>query len=57
MRVFEVDGPYHQGRGAADDRRDRDLGRCGWRVLRLSAELVAADLGEAVARVRDALRG
>lgn len=54
-RVIEVDGAYHQGRGAADERRDRDLGRCGWRVVRLPAELVSADIGEAVARVRVAL--
>ncbi len=55
--VIEVDGPCHQSRGAADQRRDRDLGRCGWRVVRLPAELVAADIGEAVARVRVALGG
>lgn len=55
MRVFEVDGEYHANRRAADARRDRELIRRGWRVLRLPAELVAQDLGETVARVRAAL--
>ncbi|MBK7582512.1 MAG: DUF559 domain-containing protein [Myxococcales bacterium] len=55
--VIEVDGAYHAARRAADARRDRELGRRGWRVLRLPAELVAQDLGEAVARVRAALGG
>jgi very-short-patch-repair endonuclease len=55
--VIEVDGAYHARRRAADARRDRELGRRGWRVLRLPAELVAEDLGEAVARVRAALGG
>ncbi|MBE7481620.1 MAG: DUF559 domain-containing protein [Polyangiaceae bacterium] len=53
--VIEVDGAYHASRRAADARRDRELGRRGWRVLRLPAELVARDLGEAVARVRAVL--
>lgn len=55
--VIEVDGPYHAARAAADARRDRELGRRGWRVLRLPAELVAKDVAEAVARVRSALGG
>lgn len=55
--VIEVDGVYHAARRVADARRDRELGRRGWRVLRLPAELVAQDLGEAVARVRVALAG
>lgn len=53
--VIEVDGAYHAARRAADARRDRELRRRGWRVLRLPAELVAQDLGGAVARVRAAL--
>jgi very-short-patch-repair endonuclease len=40
--VVEVDGPYHARRRAADARRDRALGRMGYRVLRLDAELVLA---------------
>lgn len=55
--VIEVDGAYHAARRVADARRDRELGRRGWRVLRLPAGLVAQDLAEAVARVRAALGG
>lgn len=55
--VIEVDGAYHAARRVADARRDRELNRRGWRVLRLPAELVAQQLGEAVARVRAALVG
>ena len=53
--VIEVDGGYHAARRVADARRDRELGRRGWRVLRLPAELVAQELAEAVVRVRAAL--
>ena len=40
--VVEVDGPYHAApaRRRADARRDRRLGKAGFRVLRLAAELV-----------------
>jgi very-short-patch-repair endonuclease len=40
--VVEVDGAYHASvaRQRADARRDRRLGKAGFRVLRLSAELV-----------------
>src|SRR5258706_3515669 len=39
--VVEVDGPYHAmpARRRADARRDRRLGKAGFRVLRLAAEL------------------
>jgi very-short-patch-repair endonuclease len=53
--VIEVDGKYHERRLAADVRRDRWLTRRGYRVLRLSAELVLADVEQAVARIRAAL--
>ena len=53
--VVEVDGGWHARRAAADARRDRALGRLGYRVLRLPASLVLRDLPEAVARVREAL--
>jgi very-short-patch-repair endonuclease len=53
--VVEVDGGYHRERARADARRDRELGRLGWRVLRLPAELVRDRLGDAVAAVRAAL--
>jgi very-short-patch-repair endonuclease len=49
--VVEVDGGYHAQRARADARRDRALGRAGYRVLRLEAELVMGDLDAAVARV------
>jgi len=53
--VVEVDGGYHARREAADARRDRALGRLGYRVLHLDAALVVRDLAGAVARVRAAL--
>lgn len=52
---FEVDGEYHRERVTADARRDRVLGRLGYRVLRLEAELVMHAPAEAVARIRAAL--
>ncbi|MBK8996488.1 MAG: DUF559 domain-containing protein [Myxococcales bacterium] len=55
--VIEVDGACHAARRVADARRDRELGRRGWCVLRLPAALVSLDLAEAVARVRGALGG
>jgi very-short-patch-repair endonuclease len=55
--VVEVDGGYHARRRALDARRDRALGRLGYRVLRLEAQLVEQRLEEAVARVRAALSG
>ncbi|MBK9001385.1 MAG: DUF559 domain-containing protein [Myxococcales bacterium] len=57
MRVFEIDGGYHRTRTAADARRDRKLARLGYRVVRIDADLVMRALPEALARVRDALRG
>ena len=53
--VVEVDGGYHVERERADARRDRELERHGFRVLRVSEELVMRNLPEAVARVRTAL--
>jgi len=40
--IVEVDGQYHiaPARRRADARRDRRLAKEGWRVLRLSADLV-----------------
>lgn len=55
--IVEVDGGYHVERVAADARRDRELERAGFRVLRLSEELVVRRRQEAVARVRAALVG
>ena len=54
--VVEVDGDaYHAQRSAADAARDAKLRRGGYRALRLPASLVERRLGEAVARVREAL--
>ena len=53
--VVEVDGPYHQRRLRADARRDERLRRAGYRVLRLSAELVQRDTSAALALIRAAL--
>ena len=53
--VVEVDGEVHAGRTGADARRDRDLGRMGYRVLRLPRALVQERPEEAVALVVAAL--
>jgi very-short-patch-repair endonuclease len=53
--VVEVDGGYHARRRAADARRDRELARLGYRVLRLEAALVLERPLGALARVREAL--
>lgn len=56
--VVELDGPYHHepARKRADARRDRRLERAGYRVVRVSAELMLADIDAALALVRAALR-
>ncbi len=56
MLVVEVDGRHHEQRRASDARRDRKLGRLGYRVLRLEAEQVLRQLPAALALVRQALR-
>ncbi|MBK8939736.1 MAG: DUF559 domain-containing protein [Polyangiaceae bacterium] len=53
--VVEVDGEVHAQRVAADARRDRDLARMGYRVLRLPRALVQQRVAEAVAQVAAAL--
>jgi very-short-patch-repair endonuclease len=53
--VVEVDGGYHAQRRALDAQRDRALGRLGYRVLRLEAELVRQEPLKAVALIREAL--
>ena len=54
--VVEVDGGYHAARSRADCRRDEALRRAGYRVIRVSAELVHRDLSAAVTRISNALR-
>jgi len=53
--VVEVDGGSHRQRATADARRTRVLGRLGYRVLRLEAEVVLRQLPVAVEAVREAL--
>jgi len=53
--IVEVDGAYHARRRGADERRDLKLSRLGYRVVRVSAELVLKDLTAAVALIRAAL--
>ena len=52
--VVEADGSCHAKRRLADARRDAMLGALGYRVLRIEAALVMADLQAAVALVRAA---
>jgi very-short-patch-repair endonuclease len=53
--VVEVDGGLHARQRAADVRRDRDLARLGYRVLRIPADVVMADRAAAAAVVRAAV--
>ncbi|MBK7578939.1 MAG: DUF559 domain-containing protein, partial [Myxococcales bacterium] len=53
--VVEVDGGYHSLRREADARRDRDLARWGYRVVRVGAEEVRADVRAVVALVREVI--
>ena len=53
--VVEVDGGYLAGRAAADARRDRELARLGYRVIRVSHEAVMQRHEEALAVIRQAL--
>ncbi len=53
--IVEVDDRSHELKHAADARRDRILRRLGYRVLRVPAALVRANVDEAVARVVAAL--
>ena len=49
--IVEVDDRSHELKRTADARRDRDLGRLAYRVLRIPAELVRTNVAEAVARI------
>lgn len=55
--VGEVDGGYHAHRASADARRDAELERAGYRVLRIDARLVVRNLRAAVAQIWAALGG
>jgi very-short-patch-repair endonuclease len=54
--VVEVDGGYHARQSRQDARRDAELRKVGYRVLRLPAQLVMHQLGQAVARIEAALK-
>jgi very-short-patch-repair endonuclease len=49
--IVEVDGGYHRGRTHLDARRDADLRRAGYRIIRVSA----AHAGTALSLIRAAL--
>ncbi len=53
--VVEVDGAYHARRAKADARRDAALRKAGYRVVRVSADVVMRELGTALEEVRDVL--
>ena len=53
--VVEVDGGYHAERVGADHRRQCWLERSGYRVVRVSAEMVLRDTPAAVAIIQAAL--
>jgi very-short-patch-repair endonuclease len=56
--IVEVDGAaVHARRWVADARRDRDLTRLGYRVLRVNAAVVMGDVRHAVALVQLAVGG
>jgi very-short-patch-repair endonuclease len=55
--VVEVDGEYHARKLRADARRDAQLQRLGYRVLRLESELVLQNLPLALARIVAAFAG
>ena len=53
--IVEVDGGYHRSRQSLDARRDQLLGRMGYQVLRLEAELVRTNLQAALTQIRSTL--
>jgi very-short-patch-repair endonuclease len=53
--VLEVDGAYHAERVRADARRDAELARAGYRVLRFEAVLVMREIETVLTRIRAAL--
>ncbi len=50
--VVEVDGGVHRGRATADARRDRQLARLGYRVVRVQACAVLTEPGAVVEKLR-----
>ena len=54
--IVEVDGGYHARRVGADARRDRDLQRLGYRVLRVSDTAVMQQHDTVLQLIRVALQ-
>jgi very-short-patch-repair endonuclease len=53
--IVEVDGGYHRSRQSLDARRDLQLSRMGYKVLRLEADLLRTNLQAALEQIRAAL--
>ncbi len=53
--IVEVDGGYHRSRQRADARRERDLTRLGYRIIRVSNQAVLTDLSAVLIVIREAL--
>jgi very-short-patch-repair endonuclease len=53
--VVEVDGPVHARKVVADIRRELQLRRLGFAVLRLPSQLVERQLPVALKRIREAI--
>ena len=54
--AVEVDGPYHVQRVQADARRDRALGRIGYRVVRIQTEVVLRALPVALGTILERIQ-
>ena len=55
--VVEVDGGYHARARRADARRERELERLGYRVIRFTNEHVLRELESVLAEIRAAAAG
>jgi very-short-patch-repair endonuclease len=53
--IVEVDGGYHASRRHLDARRDVQLTRLGYQVLRLEADLVLTNIQATLTKIRHAL--
>src|SRR4051794_439569 len=49
--IVEVDGGYHRSRQSLDARRDLQLTRMGYQVLRLEADLVRTNIQAALSQI------
>jgi very-short-patch-repair endonuclease len=54
--AIEIDGPCHDRRRHADERRDEALRRAGYRVLRIQAEQVLEQLAVVLAKIEAEIR-